>query len=1380
MAGGASQAAASNAQLLGAYGKLALAFEANQGQTNSAVQFLARGNGYTLFLTQGDAVLRLRGQAADVVLRMNLVGADQNSTATGLDPLAQTSNYFVGSNPSQWLRNVPKYGRVLYHNAYPGIDVAYYGNQQQLEYDFIVAPGGDPSAIRLGYDGADSMALDAAGNLVLHTAGGDVTDQAPVIYQVINGARVGVSGSYVLEGNNQVGFQLGSYDPSKPLVIDPTRVYSTYLGGSQFDAGLAIAVDSEGNAYVTGSTTSPDFPTANAMQGSPNGTPQAFIAKLDPTGSTLLYSTFLGGSGLNGDIGKSIAVDANSDAFITGSTTSADFPTVNAFESFLAGRQSAFITELSPDGSTLLYSSYLGGSGTDTGNGIALDPNGNAYITGTTTALDFANLGNDFPTRNAFQPFASGATTAFVAEFNPTLTGDPSLVYSTYLGGSGGDFGNGIAVDAQGNAYVTGTTTSLDFPTTLGSFLPFFTSRNVFQSTDGANSWVNRGQFVPTSSLIVDPTNPTTLYAGSKTNGVFQSTDGGFSFNLIDNGLTNTAVQALAIDPTNPLKLYAGAATVINNGIVTSGGVFTSLDGGADWSPSSTGLSGPSGPVSVSALLVDPANPNTLYAGTDIGVFKRTSRTASWQAIDVGLPSTAKVTSLILDQGHPSFLYVAISGKGIFRSLDGGATWRASGNGLPLTETVTSLAKDPVTATLYAATLSDGVFKSVNAGETWTAASNGLPSSSPGFFDEITSLVVTPGAADTVYAGTPIGVFKSTDGGNSWFLANFGLPAIPVSDLVVDPTNPTTLYVTTTQVDPDAFVAKLDPTGSQIVYATYLGGSGADFGNAIAISTDPSGNTFAYVTGSTNSSDFPILVAAQPFFGQGGSNAFVTEFSPDGSAQIFSTYLGGSGTDSGNGIAADCAGNVYVTGVTTSVDFPIFQPLLPNGGMLTGTANAFVTVYFAGGNPYAYSTYVGGSASDAGNGIAVDENGSVFVTGSTTSVDFPITPGSFQQNLNGSGNAFVAKIAGPSGLGCAGGGPTTGGGNTGGSGGNTGGNGGGTGNTGGSGNGGSTGSGSPSGGNGGPTSGGNGGTTSGGGSTTPGNNNPPPSAGSGGGGTPGESTLPSVAGATGESSQSSQSPNASPSQQSTLNSELGPVAPPINLGGSEAGPAPPHELGFLQSVQFPAPAYAILPTHPDAGGSFEVTIIRGKVFVDYNGNGIPDQGEPGVAGQIVYLESKDGTVFDREQRYAVTNDKGEYEFRDIRPGIYEVRQVIRPYLRQTSPANNGGRTVKITKQKPRAIDEDFGAILIKPRKGQPMDDAPEEKDGKVPDRDKQSRLDVLPDGIDTADSPQPIWGRFLAAGALIVPWLQGLRKRAQREYAKFESRHVHETTRGGS
>ncbi len=546
------------------YGNLPLSFEANHGQSDARVKYISRGQGYSLFLTSSEAVLALSKSpaGADVhnadksgaatpsntsressVIRLRFIGANDAPEITRSGSLPGKSNYLTGNDPGQWHTDVTHYSQVRYADLYPGIDLVYYGNQRQLEYDFVVAPGIDHRIIKHAYQGADKLSIDAQGNLLLNTGNGVLKQHRPVIYQAIDGKRIPVDGHYIHTGKHQIGFQIARYDTAKPLVIDPVLSYSTYLGGNDndrandiavdsagnayvtgetlstvfpllagafdiacgigivgcsrqvdafvtklnaagnalvystflggngMDFGMAIAVDSSGNAYVTGTTMSTDFPTTASAFDRTCGVgvntcasaflSDLFVTKLNAAGNGVVYSTFLGGSQTEGDGGLDIAVNASGEAFLTGNTSSIDFPRVNALQATPGGSEDAFVTRLAAAGNVLLYSTYLGGAGNDSGNGIAVDASSNAHITGATNSRNFP------VTNGAFNRTFSTLQDAFVAKLLPAGN---ALAYSTYLGGNEIDSANAIALDGSGNVYITGATLSADFPTTTGAF----------------------------------------------------------------------------------------------------------------------------------------------------------------------------------------------------------------------------------------------------------------------------------------------------------------------------------------------------------------------------------------------------------------------------------------------------------------------------------------------------------------------------------------------------------------------------------------------------------------------------------------------------------------------------------------------------------------------------------------------------------------------------------------------------------------------------------------------------------------------------------------------------------------------------------------------
>lgn len=520
---------AGKARLQEAYGKLPLSFEANQGQTDSQVKFISRRPGSSLFLTPTEAMLTLAylpanaagspAQAQQTVLHMRLQGSNPRPSLSGVDELPGRINYFIGSDPTKWRTNVHTYSKVQYQDIYPGIDMIYYGNQRQLEYDFVVRPGADPKPITLDFQGADLLEIDSHGDLVLHTTAGAIRQRKPMIYQEVHGVQREVPGGYVLKGKHQVGFQVGPYDTRRPLVIDPTLFYSTYLGGSGDDDSGGIGVDSSGNAYVTGTTTSLNFPTSGASQTTLNGVQDVFVTKLNPTGSALVYSTYLGGSG--NEQGRGIAVDASGNAYVTGITKSSNFPTTpGAFKTTLGSAfDNGFVTKLDPTGSMLVYSTYLGGSSVDWIFAIAIDTSGNAYVTGKASSGDFPT------TSGVFEPVMLGSGgSAFVTKLNSPGS---ALAYSTFLDAVGNSsVGIGIAVDSSGNAYVTGSTTSGTYPTTPGAFQTTF-------GGGGNDTFVTK--LSPTGSALVYST---LLGGGGSDNVQAIAVDG--SGNAFVTGVTNS------------------------------------------------------------------------------------------------------------------------------------------------------------------------------------------------------------------------------------------------------------------------------------------------------------------------------------------------------------------------------------------------------------------------------------------------------------------------------------------------------------------------------------------------------------------------------------------------------------------------------------------------------------------------------------------------------------------------------------------------------------------------------------------------------------------------------------------------------------------------
>ena len=407
---------------------------------------MATGGGLTAYFLRREVRLRARGEW----VHMRFEGAGSTTRIEGVRPLRGRANFLQGA-PGLWHRRVPLFGAVRYRQLYPGIDMIYGGNGRQLKSEFVVAPGADPSRIRIRYVGTGPPAIEPDGALSLPLGTKRLAEGRPYIYQVLNGVSVTVEGRYLLSRDGAVGFALGRYDTARALIIDPVLSFSMLVGGTGFNAASAIAVDSTGAAYIAGYTAAENLPTANPEQNFNAGSNDVFVAKLNPAGTELVYCTYFGGSG--DDRAYGIAVDAGGSAYVTGSTMSLNLPMLNAAQSRLAGARNAFIFRLNAAGDMLIFSTYLGGNGADTANAIALDAEGNAYVAGDTTSTNFP--------ATAFQKGLHGSQDAFVAKIGPA---GGQLLYSTYLGGSSTDHGAAIAVDSSGTAFVTGSTYSADFP----------------------------------------------------------------------------------------------------------------------------------------------------------------------------------------------------------------------------------------------------------------------------------------------------------------------------------------------------------------------------------------------------------------------------------------------------------------------------------------------------------------------------------------------------------------------------------------------------------------------------------------------------------------------------------------------------------------------------------------------------------------------------------------------------------------------------------------------------------------------------------------------------------------------------------------------------
>ncbi len=474
--------------------RLPMSFEELGG--GSPAGFVGRGMDFSFFLQPTEAILVPNASAsgAPETLEIAFQGADPEARMRAEEKLTGVSNYFVGSDPTAWRTGVPHYARVHVFDIYPNIDLVYYGNQEELEFDLIVAPGGDPSWIVMGLKGAEEFTVNARGDLLASLGGGEIRLRRPVVYQGSREDPQGVDSRFVLLGNNLVGFELGAYDRGRPLVVDPSITYATYFGSAGPEFSDFVDVDSAGNVYVQGMTQATNFPMANALYPTyGGGSFDVFVVKINPTGDTLLFSTYFGGNGRDNHGG--IAVDADGDIYLAGSTDSLNFPLVSPLQPEHGGGNmgyfDAFLTKMRSDGSALIYSTYLGGNGDEVSYGLGVDADKSAYVMGTTYSTNF-------PTANAFQATNHGNQDMFVSKVNAAGS---AFVYSTYLGGSGYDTSNnpgngGLAVNSSGYAAVAGYSPSADFPVV-----------NAFQATfkGPSSSWCGDGvvtKFDPTGSVV--------------------------------------------------------------------------------------------------------------------------------------------------------------------------------------------------------------------------------------------------------------------------------------------------------------------------------------------------------------------------------------------------------------------------------------------------------------------------------------------------------------------------------------------------------------------------------------------------------------------------------------------------------------------------------------------------------------------------------------------------------------------------------------------------------------------------------------------------------------------------------------------------------------
>lgn len=905
---------AKRAQASKVYSRMPIGFEVNCGQTDSRVKFLSRGAGYTLFLTSTEAVMMLKSEEAGITgqeangrsqksgvrsqnelalaiehrsisadhqppstasLRMKLTGSNSEPVIEGIDPLPGRSNYITGNDSGKWQRNVAQFAGVKYANIYPGVDLIYHGDQGEMEYDFVLSPGADPKTVNLSFEGAQRMRIASDGDLVLKTEQGEIRQRRPVAYQEVDGERKPVDCRFTISAHSEVGFELGEYDATRHLIIDPVLTYATYLGESDPEAVFSSSsrfdfkIDSSGNVYVVGLTESADFPTTKgAFQRAHGGNIDVVVTKLDATG-VAVYSSYLGGGGGEDLLTKfavsslAFAIDESGNIYLTGGTDSPDFPTTQgAFQSTFGGKSDAFITKLDAAGQAV-YSTYVGGSDDDKlvdSLQFTTDSSGNAFLIGETSSQDFPT------TEGAFQRAYGGGGDLFVTK----LDAGGRVLYSTYVGGSKPEGGT-LKIAASGNAYVFGSTESPDFPTTQGAFQRALGSeKDLFvMEMDGSGAVVYStclGSRSDIGSFELDASENVYVVGETKssnfrTEAAFQKEFGGVS----DLFVTKLDASGAAIYST---YLGGEGAEVFKN-------VFLQVDA--------------SGNVCVAGMTASSHFPTEgafqpKFGGGDDDVFV-TRLDAAGAAIystylggndleslggfEVDASGNVYATGTTDSRDFPTT-------QGAFQRTFGGIR----------DEFVTKL--DTSGAAVYStylggsAGLDTGLLKVDSSGNAYVAGHTLSPdfpttpgafqSKSGGAIDIFSTKLSANGSAvySTLLGGSGEELMQSFDidaSGNVYLFGSVDSQDFPTR-FPVQPVNGGFFFS-------DGFAASLSPTGS-LLYSTYLGGGGLDFIKKGVL--DSSGDVL--ILGETGSPDFPVTAGAfRPEISR-GFNTFLAKIGP--------------------------------------------------------------------------------------------------------------------------------------------------------------------------------------------------------------------------------------------------------------------------------------------------------------------------------------------------------------------------------------------------------------------------------------------------------------------------------------------------------------------
>ena len=939
--------AEANSATLQKYAELPLSFE-RRGES----EFVARGEGYAMDIRGARATIALPVSGVSRTVGVQFVHGRQ-VTAIPEKELPGKVNYILGNDPRRWRMGLSTYERVTYHDLYPGIDVVYYGNQEQLEFDLVLKPGADVKSVRLRFSGTEKPHTDRSGNLML----GDLRMMAPTVIQ----GKKTITARYKMLASGEVAFEVGAYDQRQPLIIDPTLVYSTEMGGgNEFNRGNAIALDASGNAYIAGLTYADDFPVLSPAFAGYQANFDGFISKLNSTGTALIYSTYIGGSGY--DSLQGIAVDSTGAVWAVGTSSSTDFPLLSPYQNTLRGGNDAVVVKLSPGGA-LAYSTFLGAPGYDSANSVAVDPFGNAYVTGQT--------GAGFPTTaGVYQPVIQGGTAAFVTKFSAS----GSLTWSTFVGGTNFDYANGIAVDEFGNTYISGVSYSTAFPgappggaqtTNRGNGDAFVAKLNFTGSGLLYFTFLGGSGHDQANTIGVDPISGIAIVAGqtlsadlSTSSGAVQSTNAGgydgfvaklnaagsaFLYTTYLGGNRNDFIQGLAIDPAGDAYVtgftdsntfpVASAIQTSMKGNSTS--LFHSSNTGANWTPFDANI-----PGSVYDISPDPAVGGTIVVSTENGIYRTTNGGGTWTQ-----QSTVSYLTLSRSPANPAVIYGFNCNS--YQSTDNGVTWNYKGTTSP--NCANRIVADPLTAsTAYAYSCCSPAFavqKTVNNGISWSLAITGLPAN-----QNIGKMVAASDGSlyvalrSAIPGQDALGVYKSSNQAGSWASANNGLESnFPLGDLAAGPSN--AVYITdffnlyeTTNGGASWNLNGSLPTAFVGCIANALGISGVNpaivywspcyFGWGIAplaASTD-AGASWSPASGLGPATMHQIvgdpLSAAGAYALTSVSQVpFVAKIDATGKNLLYSTYLGDSGTGfNGNayGIATNGTGDTFVTGTTFS------------------------------------------------------------------------------------------------------------------------------------------------------------------------------------------------------------------------------------------------------------------------------------------------------------------------------------------------------------------------------------------------------------------------------------------------------------------------------